>query len=110
MVKLVLQEDDAIELHEMLQAMSKTDDENIGSLLAFRRLVALGDKGGLVENKALRLDYRRVEHGERIGIHQLAMIKLTLERVIVEWLKCGEPWADDKIRDVLRQRLTSVVA
>lgn len=110
LVKLVLQEEDAAELDNMSQLMSKIDDDDIGRLLALRRLVALDETGGLTENETLRLDHRKLEHGERIEIHQLATIKPTSERVIVEWLRCGEPWADDKISEVLRRRLASVVA
>ncbi|KAJ3486614.1 hypothetical protein NLG97_g6578 [Lecanicillium saksenae] len=110
MVELVLESNDASQLHGLSEAITDTGDEDIGTLAAVKRLTVLSGNGALIENTNLIIDEADINLGENIDIHSVAVLESTSENVVVEWLRYRDVWADEDIGTKLRRRLASVVS
>ncbi|KAM6513261.1 hypothetical protein FALCPG4_015708 [Fusarium falciforme] len=109
LVRYVLEKNDVEQLDSLSKAMIEAGNEDIGVLLAVKHLTALAETGRLIEQEELVLDHKQITLGEDIDIHSSALLAPTSERVLVEWLRYKESWADEVIGMELRRRITSVI-
>lgn len=105
-----MESNDASQLHGLSEAVTDAGEEDIGTLLAIKRLTILSNDGSLIENVDLVLDEKNVNLSVDIDIHSAAVLENTSENVLVEWLQYRDVWADEDIGIELRRRLSSVVS
>ncbi|EJP61143.1 protein kinase domain-containing protein [Beauveria bassiana ARSEF 2860] len=110
MVELVLESEDVTQLHGLSEAVTDAGDEDIGTLVAVKRLTIMSNDGSLIEDKDLILDENDVNLSVDIDIHSCAVLQNTSDKVLVEWLRYRDVWADEEIGKELRRRLSSVVS
>ncbi|XWX01595.1 hypothetical protein V2A60_009623 [Cordyceps javanica] len=110
MVELVLESNDAPQLHGLSEAVINAGGQDVGTLVAVKRLTILSNEGSLIENEHLMLDAKAVSVGADIDIHSTAVLEKTSEKVVVEWLRYRDVWADKDIGPELRRRLSSVAS
>ncbi|KAF4459116.1 kinase domain-containing [Fusarium albosuccineum] len=109
LIELVLQRDDVEQLGGLSAAISEAGDQDVGVLVALKHLTALAEAGRLLEQEDLFINQKDITLKEDIDAHSLALLAPASQRVLVEWLKYKETWADTKTGTELRNRLTSVV-
>ncbi|KAH7117524.1 kinase domain-containing protein [Dactylonectria macrodidyma] len=109
LVRHILEKGDAEQLDRLSRAMIEAGNEDIGVLLAVKRLTALAETGRLIEQEELVLDHKYITPEEDLDIHSLALLAPTSERVLVEWLRYKESWADEDIGMELRRRISTVI-
>jgi serine/threonine protein kinase len=78
--------------------------------VAVKHLTALAEAGRLFDQDDIFVHLKDVTLKEHIDAHNLAILAPSSKRVLVEWLKYKESWADDTIGMELRKRLTTVVS
>lgn len=106
---LLLRDDDVEQLGDVSTAMKTEGDEDIGVLVAVKRLMVLANNNRLIGRNDLFINPGDVAFQENVDIHDLALLGPASEPVLVEWLKYKGPWADEDTGRELRQRLTSVI-
>ncbi|EJP60701.1 protein kinase domain-containing protein [Beauveria bassiana ARSEF 2860] len=97
MVELVLESNDATQLRGLSEAVTDAGDEDIGTLVAVKRLTIMSNDGSLIENMDLILDKNDVNLSVDIDNHSAAVLETTSEHVLVEWLRYGDVWVDEVI-------------
>ncbi|EXL66196.1 serine/threonine protein kinase [Fusarium oxysporum f. sp. conglutinans race 2 54008] len=110
LIKLILQKDDVEQLGRLSTAVSEVGDQDLGVMVAVKHLTALAEAGRLFEQDDTFVHLKDIALKEDIDAHSLAILAPSSQRVLVEWLKYKESWADDTIGMELRKRLTTVVS
>lgn len=103
--------------HAMVATASPEIDEQIGMLVAVKRMTVLAEQRALACPKDIQIDPNELFEEQKFDQHSLAQRIVStasdrpyVDKVVIEWLRYSPAWGADTVGDELRSRVEAIAA